>query len=132
MSKRIILGFFILCLSLASVSLAAQEAESPASKGSASSGLKITKWGPMDIKAGQVFNKQPSGAAALWVEAPGVSKTTVIVFHEVMLETTVIPGEGANALIPANLYDKPGTYDLYLKDTKTKKKSNVIKVVVKP
>jgi hypothetical protein len=95
--------------------------------------LVFKKFGPTDIKAGQIFNKQPSGESAIWAETENATPTTVFVLNGVPLESAVVSeGKGVTAVVPKNLYEKPGEYPLYLLDTKTNQKSNEMKFIVTP
>jgi hypothetical protein len=95
--------------------------------------LVLKKYGPTDIKAGQIFNKQPSGESAIWAETENATPTTIFVLNGVTLESAVVSeGKGVTAVVPKNLYEKPGEYTLYLLDTKTNQKSNEMKFIVTP
>ncbi len=95
--------------------------------------LTLLKYGPEEIRAGQVFNKQPNGESAIWSKAANATKDTVFVLNGVSLQTAVsADGSEVSALVPKELYSKPGEYPLYLLDTKTNKKSNELKFIVKP
>lgn len=85
--------------------------------------IVIKDFGPTKTKAGQVFNVQPNGESAIWVAAENATLTTAIVWGERRLGTTKEP-YGASALVPKDLYAKPGQYQIYLLDTKTGAKSN--------
>lgn len=95
--------------------------------------LVIKKYGPTDIRAGQIFNKQPNGESAIWAETENATPTTVFVLNGVPLESAPqSEGKAVSAVVPKNLYEKPGEYPLYLLDKKTNQKSNEMKFVVKP
>jgi hypothetical protein len=95
--------------------------------------LVIKKFGPEDIRAGQIFNKQHNGESAIWAETENATPTTVFVLNGVSLESAVVSeGKGVTAVVPKNLYEKPGEYPLYLLDKKTNQKSNEMKLIVKP
>lgn len=74
--------------------------------------LKIASWGPDSTKAGVVFNTQPNGSAALWVKlnqtlVPG--DVAAIEFNGVLLQGAVT-NNFVSAVVPAELYAKPGVY----------------------
>lgn len=95
--------------------------------------LVLKKFGPNEVKAGQVFNKQPNGESAIWAETENVTPSTIFVLEGVRLESAMhADGKTASAFVPKNLYQKPGEYTLYLLDTKSNKKSNEMKFIVKP
>lgn len=97
------------------------------------SALLLKKFGPNEVKAGQVFNKQPNGESAIWAETENVTPSTILVLDGVRLESAPhADGKAASAFVPKNLYQKPGEYSLYLLDTKSNKKSNEMKFIVKP
>ncbi len=94
--------------------------------------LILTGYGPEEIHAGRVFNAQPSGESAIWTLTENGTASTVLVLNGTILETVVYPdGKLATAIVPRELYKKPGAYSLYLLDKKTKAKSNILKLIVK-
>jgi hypothetical protein len=95
--------------------------------------LVLKKFGPEDIRAGQIFNKQPNGESAIWAETENATPTTVFVLNGVPLESAPqAEGRAVSAIVPKNLYEKSGKYSLYLLDKKTNQKSNEMKFIVKP
>ena len=95
--------------------------------------LVLKKYGPEDIRAGQMFNKQPNGESAIWTETENATPTAVLVLNGISLESAVVSeGRVVTAVVPKNLYEKPDEYPLYLLDKKTNQKSNEIKFIVKP
>jgi len=95
-------------------------------------GLVLKKFGPNDIKRGEVFNKQPNGESAIWAQADNVTLTTVLVLNGEVLVSQARPQDHlVTAAVPRTLYAAPGEYPLYLMDTKTNKKSNVLLFIVK-
>lgn len=94
--------------------------------------IVLSKFGPEKTKAGQAFNKQPNGSAAFWANGENISNTTVVVLNGTQLKsaaqnngTFITAGP-----IPKELYATPGTYPLYLLDTKSGAKSNEMKFTV--
>jgi len=95
-------------------------------------GLVLRKFGPNDIKRGEVFNKQPNGESAIWAQADNVTSTTILVLNgEVLVSQAHVKDNLITAFVPKKLYASPGEYPLYLLDTKTDKKSNALKFIVK-
>ena len=94
----------------------------------------LKEFGPTDIKAGQVFNKQPNGEAAIWAKTENVTPSTVLVINAVDLTSNAPRPDGRSitAQVPKSLYEKAGEYPLYLLDKKTGLKSNELKFIVKP
>jgi len=84
----------------------------------------LQKMGPMKTKVGVAFNVQPNGESAIWAITENATKTTVIVWGETQLHSTFGSASSVTALIPKELYSKPGQFQVYLLDTKTGKKSN--------
>ena len=80
--------------------------------------------GPVKTKTGQAFNVQPNGQAAMWIRAENATKTTVILWGEIQLNTTFGSPNYLTALVPTELYSKPGRFNICLLDTKTSAKSN--------
>ena len=77
--------------------------------------LEITSWGPTSTKAGVVFNKQPDGAAALWVRLNQSldGNAAAIEFNGTLLQG-IISGNLVTAAVPAPLYAKPGVFTLHV------------------
>ena len=95
--------------------------------------MGLENYGPTDIRARQIFNKQTNGESAIWTATENATSTTVLVLNGVPLDSAPqAGGKVVTAVVPKNLYEKPGEYPLYLLDKKTNKKSNEIKFVVKP
>lgn len=84
---------------------------SAAAMGALQGSLKITSWGPESTKAGEVFNKQPNGSAALWfhVSQSLTAYVAVVEFNGVMLQG-IVSGDLVTAGVPPNLYAKPADY----------------------
>ena len=94
------------------------------------SNLKIVKMGPTVIKVGKDFNIQPDGANAIWIQTENATKTTVVCWEETKLKTAVANPQAVSANVPKELYSKPGQYQVYLLDTQTGAKSNVMVITV--
>jgi hypothetical protein len=93
----------------------------------------LIRFGPDGIKAGHVFNEQPSGESAIWADTENTSQATVFVLNGIELESTMhADGKFATATVPRQLYEAPGEYTLILFDKKTAKKSNPLRFVVEP
>jgi hypothetical protein len=84
----------------------------------------LKQMGPMKTKVGVAFNMQPKGESAIWTTTENATKTTVIVWGETQLHSTFGSAKAVTALVPKELYSKPGQFQVYLLDTKTAKKSN--------
>ena len=84
----------------------------------------LKQMGPMKTKTGVGFNLQPNGESAIWTITENATKTTVIVWGETQLRSTFGGAKGVTALVPKELYSKPGQFQIYLFDPKTGKKSN--------
>ena len=84
----------------------------------------LKQMGPMKTKAGVGFNVQSNGESAIWTTTENATKTTVIVWGETQLRSTFGSPKGVTALVPKELYTKPGKFQVHLSDTRTGKKSN--------
>ena len=75
-------------------------------------------WGVRSTGAGEVFNEQPDGSAAFWIQIPCFPEQTVVAFDNVELPTTRQPDEGLiTARVPdPTLYATPGEYRIELLD----------------
>ena len=90
----------------------------------------LEQMGPMKTKVGVGFNVQPNGESAIWTITENATKTTVIVWGERRLQSSFGGSNSVTALVPKELYSKPGQFQLYLLDTKTGKKSNSLVFIV--
>lgn len=88
--------------------------------------LTLKEIGPTKTKAGQGFFVQLNGESAIWTKTENATQTTVIVWVETQLHTTFGSPSGLTALVPKELYSKPGQFQICLLDTKTGAKSNSI------
>lgn len=86
--------------------------------------LVLKAWNINKIKAGQNFNIQPNGSSAIWIGGENFTKSTVIVWGDTKLETAFGNSQQCSAIVSKELYSKPGTYNIYLIDTKDNRKSN--------
>ena len=84
----------------------------------------LKQMGPMKTKVGVGFNVQSNGESAIWTITENATKTTVIVWGERQLQSTFGGSNSVTALVPKELYSKPGQFQVYLLDTKTGTKSN--------
>jgi hypothetical protein len=91
--------------------------------------MVIRDFGPTKTKAGQVFNAQPGGVAAIWIKADNVADTAVVVWGEKRLPSFK-QTYGMSATVPKELYAVPGEYQIFLLDTKTGAKSKSVTFTV--
>lgn len=77
--------------------------------------LAITGWGPQTTKAGEAFNVQPDGSAAMWIRLnrPLDGNEAVIDFNGTQL-STVISGNLVSATVPSKLYASPGNFNVHV------------------
>lgn len=88
----------------------------PALSTSASSAaLSITSWGPQETKAGEAFNKQPDGSAALWIRLNHSldGEEAAVEFNGVLLPAN-ISGNLVTVTVPAHLYASAGRVNLHV------------------
>lgn len=89
--------------------------------------LILKEIGPTKTKAGQAFNVQPDGHAAMWLKTENATETTVLIWGWTRLKTTYGGPTALTASVaPKELYSKLGQYQIYLLDPKTDKTSNVL------
>ena len=72
----------------------------------------------------------PDGQAAIWTKTENATKTTIIVWGEGKLQTTYGSPQNLTALVPKELYNKPGRFQISLTDTKTGAKSNTVVFII--
>ncbi len=92
--------------------------------------LGLRQLRPTGTRIGQGFGVQANGQSALAVDADNALPGTVIVFDGKPLETTWGSVHWLTALVPAELYSKPGHYEVYLKHASDE--SNRLEFVVEP
>lgn len=90
----------------------------------------LKQMGPMKTKAGVGFNVQSSGESAIWTTAEKATRTTVIVWEKTELNSTFGSSTSVTAVVPKELFSKPGQFQIYLLDKKTGKKSNSLTLTV--
>lgn len=93
--------------------------------------LVLKQIGPTEIKVAQDFNVQPNGQSAMWAKTENATKTTIIMWENVKLHTTLGNSNNVTALVPKEFYSKKGQFHVYLIDAKTGAKSNTLEVVIK-
>jgi hypothetical protein len=71
---------------------------------------------PVSTRAGLSFNQQPNGMSALSVVAENARADSVIVWQGKEMATTYGGPASLSCLVPAELYAKPGQYEVYLND----------------
>ena len=100
--------------------------------GSEGTHLALNEYGPTETTAGKPFNVQPDGGSALWAATENATPTTVLVFKDTVLESSV-QGDGkfVTAGVPQSLYQQAGEYPVFLLDQKTQEKSNEMKFIVR-
>jgi len=98
------------------------------------SSIAITSWGPNSTQAGVVFNAQPDGTAAFWVDVDQQLESNAYVSLNGFKLKSAVSGKLITAGVPAALYAQPGTYPLIVVDVIDGKelKSNSVDFIVKP
>jgi glycosyltransferase involved in cell wall biosynthesis len=71
----------------------------------------LPSWTPI----GRPFNRQPDGQSAITLRCRKATADTVAVFGDRFLDTTVESPELVTAIVPAELYEGPGDYTVYLR-----------------
>jgi hypothetical protein len=85
-----------------------------------------------EAQAGHDFNVGANGVSAMWLNTRNVPKTGVLLINGVEMQTFVRDdGLLVTAYIPKAIYEKAGTYPLYILDPKTGSKSNEVRFIVK-
>src|SRR6185295_16079126 len=76
--------------------------------------LKLNKLHPSTCQAREGFQVQPSGQSALGVECENATPGTAIVWGSTILASWYQTPSVISALIPPQLYELPGVFDIYL------------------
>jgi hypothetical protein len=92
--------------------------------------LALFKLNPAMTRTGSDFNMQPSGESALSLDCANTTPNTIVVFDNTPLATTYGNSGWVTALVPKNLYAKPGRYRVFLKNEVGD--SNQLEFVVEP
>ncbi len=111
----------ILFLCLACAGIGCKKAPTP---------LILKEIGPTTTKAGKGFNTQPGGESAIWARAVNATESTVIVWQKKELPTFTHAEEILTAPVPREFYARPGSFEIFLLDTKTGTKSSSMVFVV--
>jgi hypothetical protein len=92
--------------------------------------LVLKKLIPAKTQVGTGFNVQPGGASALAITAKGATAGTIVLMDGQVLSTSFGGPEQLSAIIPAEMYAKPGRRKVELLDGD--RKSNAIMFNVMP
>lgn len=118
--KSIVAGLFGVAAALALAGCgnhanAPADAASSAASSAPLAALSITSWGPQETKAGEAFNKQPDGGAALWLHVNQSldGDTAAVEFNGTLLPAN-ISGNLVTLAIPAHLYAAAGNVKLHV------------------
>jgi hypothetical protein len=88
--------------------------------------LALKGGGPWETNANEVFNKQPNGNAAMWLYTENADEDTRVMFGKKELKPDFHNSKFLTVMVPKELYTTPGKYEVYLVDTSSNKKSNII------
>jgi len=96
--------------------------------------LVVTNWGPQSTKAGEVFNVQPRGNAAMWLQLNhSIGGDEVAVDFNGTLLPAVVQGNLVTVAVPAKLYAVPGSFRVHIVARKSEQseRSNDVTFTVK-
>jgi hypothetical protein len=93
---------------------------------------KILDYGPKSIESGLPFNRQPSGADAIWFKHASASSIAFISLDGQPLKTVLGNDDVGSALIPPGLTGKPRIAKLRLCDPFTKTDSDPVDFRITP
>jgi hypothetical protein len=94
--------------------------------------LSIVEFNPTVATTGQSFNLQPNGDSTMWFRTQNATPTTILVINGTeKLPTVYDTPELLTVVIPREYYaTAAGTYQLYLFDPLTQRKSNTVEFVI--
>ncbi len=92
----------------------------------------IVSWGPTSTTAGRDFNIQPNGQSAMWAQGLNFNADTRVSFAHTVLRPKVVRGDVLGALVPADLYARPGRYEVYLFQEGSGRRSDPVWFTVEP
>jgi asparagine synthase (glutamine-hydrolysing) len=107
-------GLRMRCSPAAVFVVSEDDADSPARRPEApptTDGIRLI---PGGTPAGRPFNLQPSGMSALAVECRDARPESIVVFGETLLRTTYGSPTLLTALVPGELYRRPGAFPVYV------------------
>ncbi|MHB8138583.1 MAG: acyltransferase family protein [Smithellaceae bacterium] len=86
--------------------------------------LIIKYGGPLMTKANTVFNRQPDGNAAMWLEVKNATESTHVMFGSQVIKPDFNSSKKLTFMVPKELYSKPGKYNIYIFNPANNNKSN--------
>jgi hypothetical protein len=85
---------------------------------------------PAQAFAGQPFNVQPNGEAAIAVQVRGLGSSPRLLFGGRKLDVAIASDRsGISALVPAELYAKPGKVPVWIEDSFGKSNAKTFEVL---
>jgi hypothetical protein len=85
---------------------------------------------PQTTSAGQVFNLQPNGVAAISIECTNATPQSILLWNGTPLPTFYGNSVSLTALVPKELYAAPGSYEISIATDRGE--SNKIRFLVRP
>ena len=81
--------------------------------------VKIIRWGPQSTPARTIFNGQPDGTAAIWIEATGIAADPAlrVLFGDSPLERVTVSSGLVTAAVPFAFYKEPGTREIVITES---------------
>src|SRR5258706_74481 len=107
----ILAGILILCSACGGNAPAPTAASAPPS---------ISQLHPPQTQAGQVFNVQPDGQAAIAIDCDGATVGSTILWNGQRLKTVVGSEKLVTAVVPKELFTKPGEASIQLQNDRGK------------
>jgi hypothetical protein len=121
------LGFFVFLFFLGCSNEQAGKSEQPSN---IEKPLIIKSGGPLKTKANVVFNIQPHGNAAMWLETENASENTLVVFGNKEIKPDYHNPQKLTFTVPKECYSVPGQFEIYIYNPPNGKKSNSLTFTV--
>ncbi|MHB8138585.1 MAG: hypothetical protein ACYDGO_09400 [Smithellaceae bacterium] len=92
--------------------------------------LIIKDGGPLKTKANTVFNIQPDGNSAMWLDVENASEATHVMFGSKEIKPDFNSSKKLTFMVPRELYSIAGKYEIYIFNPPQGKKSNSLYFIV--
>jgi hypothetical protein len=82
--------------------------------------LVVRDMGPSNVHVGEAPGLQPDGALSLWLDVQGATPGSIVVLDGQPLPTFYAGSESMTAILPANLYGRAATHEVYVQRGQTR------------
>jgi hypothetical protein len=79
--------------------------------------IRVVRISPSRLAVGEMFNRQPTGDSAIWVDCVNATRSTEVVFDGVVLKSVAASPVVVTALVPPSLVATSGKKRISLRDS---------------